>query len=194
MRSGFAWLLGMVGFCCACGHAAPERTSTATTERLYDAYGWLAIDSVPLYQQEPTDNGGPTALAMVLAYWHPGWPRREDTDRAKALPASDETLRDRALAYGFEATLLEPGTVDDIEAALGRGQPLIARLIKRTVVDVERFEVIVGMHRRSHSIATLDPSAGLRTRTLGSFLREWTPAGRRLLVVLPQPRAQLAQR
>lgn len=177
----------------ACGHAPGSDSSRAlTTHALHHEFGWLAIDSVPLYQQAGSDNGGPAALAMVLAYWHPAWPQHRSLLASSAPSMSPETLRDRARAYGFEASIVE-GTVADIRDELGSGRPVIANLVKRSVVDVERFEVVVGLHRRSLRVATLDPSAGMRQRSMQSFLREWEPAGRRLLVVSPQP-AQLAMR
>ena len=187
------WLPLLLLCAAACGHAPSGDSSHAlTTHALQHEFGWLAIDSVPLYQQEGSDNGGPTALAMVLAYWHPAWPQARSLLASSAPSMSPETLRDRAHAYGFEAEIVA-GTVADIRDELGSGRPVIANLVKRSVVEVERYEVIIGLHRRSLRVATLDPAAGLRQRSMESFLREWDPAGRRLLVVSPQ-RAQLALR
>jgi Papain-like cysteine protease AvrRpt2 len=185
------WLSLLLLCAAACGHAPSSDSSRSLTRHaLNHEFGWLAIDSVPLYQQEGSDNGGPTALAMVLAYWHPAWPQPRSLLATSAPSMSPESLRDRALAYGLDAALVA-GTLDDIRDELGSGRPLIANLVKRSVVEVERYEVIIGLHRRTLRVATLDPAAGLRQRSIESFLREWDPAGRRLLVVSPQ-RAQFA--
>ncbi len=190
-----SWLPLLTCLAWGCGHASsdsPDGARTLATRAFHQEYGWLAIDSVPLYQQTGSDNGGPAALAMVLAYWHPAWPQSRNLLASSAPSMSPETLRDRARAYGLDAAIVE-GSLIDIRDELGSGRPVIANLVKRSIVEVERYEVVIGLHRRSLRVATLDPSTGMRQRSIQSFLREWDAAGRRLLVVSPQP-AQLALR
>lgn len=194
-------LAATVCFACAvaagCGatpHKASGRSLTRTT--ISSEYGWLVLDGVPQYQQRDAQDGAATALAMVLSYWRPTWPRPRGLQTSTSQSVSAGELCDRARALGFSAFVVS-GTLADIEYELGSGRPTIASMIKDTVVGgVARYEVIVGFHRRSQRIATIDPAYGMRQHSLQGFMREWDPAGRELLLLLPQARSrsQLVQR
>lgn len=175
-----------------CG-ATPTRASgrSLTRQALSTEYGWLVIDGVPQLQQRDAHDGGATALAMVLSYWRPTWPRlRGLSPSAASKSVSAGMLCDRARALGFSAFVVS-GTLADIEYELGSGRPTIASMVKDTVIGrVARYEVIVGFHRRSQRIATIDPAHGMRQHSLQGFLREWDPAGRELLLLLPQARSR----
>jgi ABC-type bacteriocin/lantibiotic exporter with double-glycine peptidase domain len=148
--------------------------------------GWVSVQGVPEMHQAHELDCGPTALAMVLSYYHVA-----DRDQVlRALPAgqrvSVSALRDLAKRYGFEAYVVE-GSPDDLVFELQHQRPAIVGVAKPTLKDaVAHFEVVVGMHGKSQRVATLDPAAGLRQNTFTGFLTEWQNAGRVLLVLIPK--------
>lgn len=163
-------------------------TGSATTlkpQALQREPGWVAVDGVPELHQAHELDCGPTALAMVLEYYG-------GADRAQvlaALPADQRVsvadLRQLAKRLGFEAFVVE-GSPDDLVYELKHGRPVIVGVAKPTVRDaVAHYEVVVGMHRESRRVATLDPAVGLRQNSFTGFLSEWQAAGRVLLVVVP---------
>jgi ABC-type bacteriocin/lantibiotic exporter with double-glycine peptidase domain len=163
-------------------------TGTATTlkpQALQHEPGWIAIDGVPELRQAHELDCGPTALAMVFEYY--GVANRAQV--IAALPAdqrvSASDLRDLAKRFGFEAFVVA-GSPDDLVYELKHGRPVIVGVAKPTVRDaLAHYEVVVGMHRESKRVATLDPAAGMRQNTFTGFLSEWQATGRVLLVVVP---------
>jgi len=147
--------------------------------------GWFAVDGVPLFRQRAEHDCGPTALAMVLAYWHvlaPSNPR-DDFSANKRVSAGE--LRDYALARGMSAFVVA-GTLLDIEHELKQGRPVIVGVAKPSANGaVAHYEVVVGLHPQTRRIATLDPAVGWQQNSLVGFLNEWVPTGSVLLVVLP---------
>jgi hypothetical protein len=51
---------------------------------------------------------------------------------------------------------------------------------------VSHYEVVIGMHRDSQRVATLDPALGMRQNSFAGFLTEWQATGAVLLVVVPK--------
>jgi hypothetical protein len=47
--------------------------------------------------------------------------------------------------------------------------------------------VVVGYHRASRRILTLDPARGFRENSMQGFLAEWAPTGRVTLVTFEPP-------
>jgi ABC-type bacteriocin/lantibiotic exporter with double-glycine peptidase domain len=179
----------MVMLCGLASSACSVYTGTAKTLTAKDFRqdpGWMSVQGVPELHQAHELDCGPTALAMVLGYYHAA--NREEV--LKALPAgqrvSVSALRDLAKRYGFEAYVVE-GSPDDLVFELQHHRPAIVGVAKPTVKDaVAHYEVVVGMHGKSQRVATLDPAVGLRQNTFTGFLTEWQNAGRVLLVVVPK--------
>ncbi|MET0391208.1 MAG: cysteine peptidase family C39 domain-containing protein [Polyangiales bacterium] len=177
--------LGLLMAASACNVYAGSATTLKTTE-LRDEPGWLWVDGVPELRQEHELDCGPTALAMVLGYHAAEKPERV----LAALPAEQRSqvteLRDLAKRYGFNAFIVE-GKPEDLVYELKNKRPVIVGVAKPTVKSaVAHYEVVVGMHRDSQRVATLDPAVGLRQNSFTGFLSEWQGSGRVLLVVIPK--------
>ena len=56
------------------------------------------------------------------------------------------------------------------------------------------YEVVVGIHRSTQRILTLDPAHGLRTNTRAGFAAEWGAARRLALIVLPRQVERIAEK
>jgi ABC-type bacteriocin/lantibiotic exporter with double-glycine peptidase domain len=146
--------------------------------------GWLSIAHVPVLRQRSEHDCGPTALAMVLAYWRQRPDARAVLDLYDHKRYSAAELRDRARALGFSAFVIA-GTFEDIVHELEQKRPVIVGMAKPTVGGVvAHYEVVVGLHAATQRIATLDPALGWRQNSVAGFLHEWVPAGQLLLIVL----------
>lgn len=169
----------------ACGVYTGSAT-TLQTSTLKKEPGWVSIEGVPELHQAHELDCGPTALAMVLSYY--GVADRQSV--LAALPkdqrVSVSDLRDLARKHGFEAYVVE-GKPEDLVYELEHGRPAIVGVAKPTVQDaVAHYEVVVGMHKDSQRVATLDPAVGLRQNSFTGFLTEWQGSGRVLLILVPK--------
>jgi ABC-type bacteriocin/lantibiotic exporter with double-glycine peptidase domain len=178
-----AWLI-VVAAAAGCstytGSAKALRPRVLTQEA-----GWLAVEGVPLMRQAEEHDCGPTALSMVLAYWQP-----TQHGALASLPKDRQVtvgeLRDLARSRGFSAFVVA-GTPEDLVYELDHGRPAIVGVAKPTVQGaVTHYEVVVGMHRDSRRVATLDPAVGWRQNSFAGFLSEWQATGRVLLVLVPK--------
>jgi len=182
----------LCAFCLAGAGACSVYTGTATTLRpteLQKEPGWVSIEGVPELHQAHELDCGPTALAMVLSFY--GVADRQSV--LAALPSdrrvSVSDLRDLARQHGFESYVVE-GKPEDLVYELQHGRPVIVGVAKPTVQDaVAHYEVVVGMHRDSQRVATLDPAVGMRQNSFSGFLTEWQGSGRVLLLVIPKSTA-----
>lgn len=170
----------------ACGNLYTGSATTLKTNELDQESGWVRVDGVPEMLQKHELDCGPTALAMVLAF-HGGATQAEvlaalsDEERAQVTQ-----LRDLAKKRGFDSFIME-GKPEDLVYELQHGRPVIVGVAKPTIKSaVAHYEVVVGLHRESQRIATIDPAVGLRQNTFSGFLTEWQGAGRVLLVVIPK--------
>jgi hypothetical protein len=193
-QHGRLWVWFVAGFIAllsVSSSACSVYTGSATTLKpnaLQHEAGWLSVTGVPELQQAHELDCGPTALAMVLGFYG-------GASRASILAAlppdrrvSVSELRDLAKREGFDAYVVE-GKPDDLVHELQNGRPVIVGVAKQTLRDaVAHYEVVVGMHRDSQRIATIDPAVGLRQNSFSGFLLEWQGAGRVLLVVVPRKR------
>lgn len=160
--------------------------STMKPSELKEEPGWVRVEGVPELHQAHELDCGPTALAMVLSFY-------KAADRQSVLAAlpSDERvsvsdLRDLARRLGFESYVVE-GKPEDLVYELKHGRPVIVGVAKPTVKDaVAHYEVVVGMHKDTQRVATLDPAVGLRQNSFTGFLQEWQGSGRVLLLVIPK--------
>lgn len=170
----------------ACGAVYTGSASTLAPNKLREEQGWVRVEGVPELHQKHELDCGPTALAMVLGY-HGG--ASKETLLAE-LPEAQRSvvtqLRDVAKKHGFESYVME-GKPEDLVYELKHGRPVIVGVAKPTLKDaVAHYEVVVGLHRESQRVATIDPAVGLRQNTFNGFLTEWQGAGRVLLVVIPK--------
>lgn len=172
--------------CCSCS-AYMGSATTLPQKDLQSEPGWISVKGVSPLRQKDDHDCGPTALSMVLNFWQP----ERATEPLASLPldrqASAGELRDAARARGLSAFVVE-GEPDDLVHELEEGRPVIVGVAKPTTKDaVSHYEVVVGMHRASHRVATYDPAEGIRQNTFGGFLMEWKSAGSVLLVIMPKP-------
>jgi ABC-type bacteriocin/lantibiotic exporter with double-glycine peptidase domain len=186
------------GWICVVAAAAGCSTYTGSAKTLQPRElrketGWLAVEGVPLLRQADEHDCGPTALSMVLAYWQPKQPRALDA-LPKDRKVTVKELRDFARSRGFTAFVVA-GKPDDLVYELDHGRPAIVGVAKSTVQGtVTHYEVVVGMHRDSRRVATLDPAAGWRQNSFAGFLSEWEATGRVLLVLVPKTAGSEAAR
>jgi len=183
---------GLLAMCASACSVYSGDATTLQAAQLRREAGWVYVDGVPELRQAHEQDCGPTALAMELADYRAA--EREQV--LAALPAerraSVTELRDFAKARGFNAFVVE-GKPEDLVFELKQGRPLIVGMAKPTVGGaVAHYEVVIGMHRDSQRVATLDPAAGLRQNSFSGFLSEWQATGRVLLVMIPQAQAQTA--
>ena len=158
------------------------QASSLQPQTLKREAGWLSVDGVPMLRQTDDHDCGPTALSMVLAYWQPGSARLR-SDRDMQISAGE--LREIAKRHGLSAYVVA-GTVDDLVYELKHGRPVIVGTAKPTVGGaLTHYEVVIGLHRESQRVATLDPAAGYRQNSFTGFLTEWNATGQVLLVVVP---------
>ena len=179
----FAALLALSASACSVytGSATTLKPNDLTKEE-----GWVRVDGVPELRQKHELDCGPTALAMVLGYHGSA---SKETVLAE-LPEDKRSvvtqLRDIAKKHGFDSFVME-GKPEDLVYELQHGRPVIVGVAKPTIKDaVAHYEVVIGLHRESQRIATLDPAVGMRQNSFQGFFTEWQSAGRVLLVVIPK--------
>jgi predicted double-glycine peptidase len=178
----------------ACVSAYSGHARELDPDSLRSEPGWTAVRGVPLYRQAHERDCGPAALAMVVDYLRPDLDARRLLETQRDERVSVGELRDRARALGFAAFVLE-GQPEDLVHELERGRPLIVGMAKPQLTGgaIAHYEVVVGIHKDSRRIATLDPATGTRQNSLFDFMTEWQATGRVMLVVLPQSSAPAAQ-
>ena len=190
MRATPALVLAACAWLSGCAHYYTGAGRGLAPQALQSEPGWISVASVSPLLQHAEQDCGPTALAMVLAYWSQGRVGVPELalDESKAYSAGE--LRDRARTLGFSAFVLE-GTLVDIQHELLQKRPVIVGMAKPTARGpVAHFEVVVGLHPDTQRIATLDPALGFRQNSLTDFTHEWVLAGQILLTVLgPTPSA-----
>lgn len=153
--------------------------------------GWVAVEGVPLIQQQADHDCGPTALAMVVRHHLPSLAVERITRGFDVHHrASAAQLRDRARELGLQAFVIE-GTVQDLAHELAENRPVIVGMAKPTTTGaVSHYEVVVAIHPETKRILTLDPAVGWQQNSLSEFLREWVSTGRVVIIVLPPPSSQ----
>ncbi|HET8938114.1 MAG TPA: cysteine peptidase family C39 domain-containing protein [Polyangiales bacterium] len=170
----------------ACGNVYTGSASTLKPTELRDEQGWVRVEGVPELHQKHELDCGPTALAMVLGYHGAVSKETLLAELPEAQRSVVTQLRDVAKKHGFESYVME-GKPEDLVYELKHGRPVIVGVAKPTLKDaVAHYEVVVGLHRESQRVATIDPAVGLRQNTFNGFLTEWQGAGRVLLVVIPK--------
>jgi ABC-type bacteriocin/lantibiotic exporter with double-glycine peptidase domain len=175
------WLLGCAGCASYLGSARDFSPSTLDSEA-----GWIAVRSVPWFEQRGKHDCGAAAIAMVVSHWTGA---AAEHVAAALRPASNsgiqaQRLRTVAQAHGLAAFLVH-GRLDDLAHELDQGRPVLVGLAKPHRDGLlPHYEVVVAFHRQKQLVVTLDPAAGWRQNTVDGFVAEWKPAGFLALVVM----------
>jgi hypothetical protein len=180
MRAALA-LIALAAGCTSAYRGSAHPFSPSALSR--DA-GWTSVAEVPVLRQEAELDCGPTAAAMMLAYWgRAASPASLRLAPGHGLQAG--TLRDLLRARGLEVYLVEGG-LDDLERELGEGRPVLVGLAKPYQNGIyAHYEIVAGVNRARGLIATIDPASGWQEDTVTGFMREWRPTHHLTLVVSP---------
>ena len=152
--------------------------------------GWVRVD-VPLVRQNGSKDCGAAALASVLGYW--GRPvEAAEIDRATGRTAGRRVSAGELATYAQERGLSAYvffGNFEDLAHELDNGRPVIVGVAKQYAPKqaLAHYEVVVGYHRESRRVLTLDPAEGFRENSMQGFLSEWGPTGRVTLVTFEPP-------
>lgn len=152
--------------------------------------GWVRVE-VPLVRQTGSKDCGAAALASVLGYW--GRPvEASEIDRATGRTAERRVSAGELAGYAKERGLsayVFYGDFADLAHELDQGRPVIVGVAKQYAPKkaLAHYEVVVGYHRASRRILTLDPARGFRENSMQGFLKEWAPTGRVTLVTFEPP-------
>jgi ABC-type bacteriocin/lantibiotic exporter with double-glycine peptidase domain len=153
--------------------------------------GWIAVDGVPLVEQETESECGAAAIAMVVSYWT-GKPTAGLLAEIRPAPErglAAARLRQFARGHGLAAFLIE-GDLADLEREVRRGRPVLVGMAKPQRRGVlAHYEVVVAVHPRERRIVTLDPGHGWRQNSFAGFLAEWRPVRGLALMVSPPARS-----
>ena len=152
--------------------------------------GWVRVE-VPLVRQSGSKDCGAAALASVLGYW--GRPvEASEIDRATGRSAGKRVSAGELAGYAKQRGLsafVFYGDFADLAHELEQGRPVIVGVAKQYAPKqaLAHYEVVVGYHRASRRILTLDPARGFRENSMQGFLAEWAPTGRVTLVTFEPP-------
>ena len=184
----------------ACASTAGCYTGSArgiSPERVAADPDWEVVRGVSFVPQHRDDDCGAAALAMMLSY------HRLPTTQAEILAEAPSReggmtageLRDIARRRGFVSFVIV-GDWSDLEGQIQDHRPVLVGLVKPHWGGRARarFEVVVGINRARRRVLTVDPARGLREDSIEGFAREWTPAGRLIVVMMPRPSPALAIR
>jgi ABC-type bacteriocin/lantibiotic exporter with double-glycine peptidase domain len=151
---------------------------------------WKVVPAVPMARQQGKSDCGVAALEMVIRYWQPDASPAEL--RAALGPVVDDKgleaskLRAVARDHGLDAFIVE-GTPDDLFHEVGAGRPVIVGLVRKSGRRVySHYEVVVGVNERRRMLLAADPQDGWQEVELEDFLRQWDPAHRFTMVMLPK--------
>jgi len=153
------------------------------------AGGWLAVPTVPHLRADRGD-GGPAALAMLLAYWKQPTAVADVASACGATTDSGNTRADDLRAFavdrGFAAFLFQ-GELGIIEHELAARRPVVVGLVERRglIGYRGRYALVVGYHAARRQVVTLDAEHGYVELSLEAFAEVWEPSQRLLLVVIP---------
>jgi ABC-type bacteriocin/lantibiotic exporter with double-glycine peptidase domain len=149
--------------------------------------GWIAVGDVPVVEQKSLADCGAAALTMVAIHWGIAMTPEQVVQAApparKGIPMA--ALRRVAIRRGLRAFAV-PATVADLRHELEAGRPVIIGLVRpHGRQAVTHYEVVIGLHPDRSQVATIDPGGGWSVRSFGDLEREWKPAGRPALIVIP---------
>lgn len=166
------------------GTACPFDPSSAES-----GFEFLRVE--PIRQKTEVDCG-PAALAMVLRYYGDSVTLE---DALKACPPDEHgvtagVLRDAAIKRGYRAHVI-PGTIEDLREQIRLGRPTIVGLRKPYIdnIQLQHYEVVVGIHPDGKFVVTVDPARGWMINSIDGFMSEWVEyesKGRVTLVIAPR--------
>lgn len=169
----------------ACGGYLGSARSTTPAMLAADP-DWVWLDRVPFVRQQSERDCGVAVTSMVTGYWADGQPSNVvvgdvPEQGLTARQVADLLERDNDL----EAFVVE-GAFADLVHEIEQGRPVVVGLAKPYRRDVLlHYEVVVGVHRSSGDIATVDPAHGWRTNSAQGFALEWDAAGNVAVVAGP---------
>jgi ABC-type bacteriocin/lantibiotic exporter with double-glycine peptidase domain len=156
--------------------------------------GWIAVRSVPLTRQVSQVDCGAAAIAMVVSFWTTAPSAQLAATLRPVRPPGLEAgrLRDFARQHRLRAYLVT-GTIADLERELAAGRPILVGLYKpQRKGSLTHYEVVVGFHRQTATVVTLDPAEGWRQNNLPNFLEEWKHSSYLALIVVGRDNAGVA--
>ena len=161
---------------CAASYSGSARTTTRAA--LEASPGWI-LAATPERRERAASDCGAAALAMIAARWG------VDPPRAAAGDITFAQLRHAARALGLDAYEISASSLV-LDHELRRGRPVVVALWRPYGDGLRRghYEVVVGLNPETGEIATIDPGAGWRVRTLAQLELEWAPVAHPALVVL----------
>jgi hypothetical protein len=162
--------------CAATERIAPLPTTRALLE-VDDA--WI-LSPAPELKQRGVLDGGPTALAIVAARWGLDPVRADLVASVASGDVSIAWLRAAARALGLYAFTVSADWIVLVHE-VRRGRPVLIALDRSP--EPGRYEVVVGVNVEAGLVATIDPGAGWRVRTLAELEREWAPGQHPALLV-----------
>lgn len=140
---------------------------------------WQVVQALRFQPQKHDDDCGEASLAMVLHRWGV----RLDGLAPHFHGVAAGQLRDRARDLGLQAYVL-PGTFDDLVFELDAGHPVIIGIAHATGVRQFSHFVVVGGHdQQNQHWLIADPDRGWQTVDRQTLDRDWSAAGRPLIVV-----------
>jgi ABC-type bacteriocin/lantibiotic exporter with double-glycine peptidase domain len=142
-----------------------------------------------MVRQQGRSDCGAAALEMVIRYWQP---QASPADLRSALgPVVEDrgieagTMREVARSHGLSAYIVE-GAPTDLVHEVDAGRPTIVGLVRRSGRRVfSHYEVVVGVNEGRRLLLVADPQDGWQEIEMEDFLRQWDPAHRLTLVVMP---------
>lgn len=179
-----AVLVGATPGCAGRSAASPIQPAS-----LQAAGGWIAVPTVPHLRADRGD-GGPAALAMLLAYWKQPVGVAAVASACVATTHSGNTrandLGGFAANRGFSVFLVSGG-LDIIEHELAARRPVVVALVERQSLlrYRGRYALVVGYHPARRLVATLDAEHGWQEQSIEAFTEVWNPSERLLLLVIP---------
>lgn len=159
------------------------RASPATSG---DQGTWTRVPNLTMREQNHDHDCGAAALDTVLAYWKVTPPVRKRADMEATSGFTAGQMRDEARRLDLEAFALS-GEVADLLFEIDHARPVIVGLVEE--VDGRRlshFVVVAGHDRAADRFIYADPDRGWRTVGRVDLEREWTAAGRPMVVIHPR--------
>lgn len=165
------------------GTARDVMPASLTAER-----GWVTVKGLELIWQKKESDCGVAALAMMMKHWSKPVTTDEILQR---IPVKDKeripagALREFARQRGLQAFIIK-GEMGDLIQEVGANRPVMVGLVQ---VHGDRalphYEVVAGINVTGKRVLLFDPARGYREDGFEGFTREWEPAGRMAMVIVP---------
>ena len=158
--------------------------------RLETEPGWSTVARMRALRQDTLSDCGAAAMAMVAFHYGVEVSPADVSDDVGPTARGRRGIRLSALRSwawnrGLRAFAIH-ASFRDLAHEVDRNRPIIIGLVQPHGHHLaSHYEVVVGVQRDRKEVATIDPASGWRLRSASELDREWKPAGRPALVVLP---------